>query len=278
MEADAALWGHSTPQPHTPLQALRRGHRARQTDGPAAGTGKGGGALLEQRQMEELGVSRAPRGYPFSPPSGDRGKLVIAHKSQLWGRRPWPRAKDHGGWSCRQRLLTPPSAGGGGEDKDEEDGTQEEEERGRERRPRTPRWGQREGTPVLGPEARPPSPVLGEVMSEEVVGCQLNSLLGGDKGQVHGGSCGHIMVGRLSASTRFPVGRALPQSILGRRLLPSHPHWCQAGRGPGRDRAVLPPPALCSLSPKSPSRSGQVGALRNTSWGTEGAPSGEGTG
>lgn len=34
----------------------------------------------------------------------------------------------------------------------------------------------------------------------------------------------------LSASTSLPAGRALPPSRLGPLLLPSHPHWCQAGQ------------------------------------------------
>lgn len=48
-------------------------------------------------------------------------------------------------------------------------------------------------TPPLltpAPSSQPgPSPVLGELMPEEVVGCQLDGLLGGDEGEVHSSSC-----------------------------------------------------------------------------------------
>lgn len=171
VEADAALWGHSTPASDTPPAWAP----SLQTDGPAAGTGKGG-ALLWQRQMEKGGGGLT---CPKGPASGDRGKLVSAHKSRLRGAGRGPGPRTTGAGAADSVPASRPALRGSGEGARTRRTGQEEQER---RGPARLSWAG--GTP---------SPVLGEVMSEEVIGCQLNRLLGGDKGQVHGGSCGHIV-------------------------------------------------------------------------------------
>lgn len=167
--------------------------------------------------------SQGPQGVT----SGDRGKLVSAPKSQpTRGGRPWPRAKEPW-WLERQaqRLLhSSQCRGGEGGREDRGQRTGQQRSSSRKERPCTVKVrGSRRASPCpwSGGTDPSPSPVLGELISEEVVGCQLNGLLGGDKGQVHGGSCG----------TRS-VGEALSQHLL--------PSW----QSPAPVNPWPPPPAL----------------------------------
>lgn len=105
-----------------------------------------------------------------------------------------------------------------------------------------------------------PSPVLGEMMSEEVVGCQLDGLLGGDKGQVHGSPCeargGHRRIrGPGWGGTRPALASQLAKAWPSHSLAASCPltHICaRRGRGPGRDWEPLPLRALCLPCPHDP--------------------------
>lgn len=74
-------------------------------------------------------------------------------------------------------------------------------------------------------------------MSEEVVGCQLDGLLGGDEGQVHSGSCGAggqlvTRVGRCLARTCCLAIKAPSQSLLAISCPLTHIWaWCVPGGG-----------------------------------------------
>lgn len=116
----------------------------------------------------------------------------------------------------------------------------------------------------LGPQPLTPSPVLGELISEEVVSGQLDGLLRGDKGQVHSSSCGAQWgaqagrrpgLGRLSASTGLPARRAPPQPLLGSSSCPLTRIGARRGRtrqGQGRASSRRPAHPPCMIYPFPP--------------------------
>lgn len=82
-----------------------------------------------------------------------------------------------------------------------------------------------------------------------------------------------VGLGRLSASTSLPAGRALPPSLLGPFLLPSHPHWCQAGQDRAGTGAVPPPGSLLPLPEEHlPWRTGCSRCRGQGCWGGSGEP------
>lgn len=125
--------------------------------------------------------------------------------------------------------------------------------------------GSREAALLAGPS---PSPILGELISEEVVSCQLDGLLRSDEGQVHCSSCGARGGGAqadqwsrreaLSQPTGLPAGRVLPVTpwlpppALSPTFVPGG-GGNQAGQGSASfSRHCSPSPMVLPLQPGGP--------------------------
>lgn len=179
-------------------------------------------------------------------------------------------------------LLHPSQCRGAGEDEQQEAPQGQGEEH---RQSLCPLSGSTDPSPLaLAPSSRAgpsPSPVLRELMSEEVVGCQLDGLLGGNEGQVHGSPCearGRTQVrgpgwggsrpalasqlAKPCPVTRWPPPPALsPTSVPGRG-------GAQAGTGSLSPSGHSACPVLMTLPllPSGPPRGRKVLAVAGALW------------